>query len=574
MEVSSMRLNRSIFLKFLAALIPIFILVMGIGLHVVAEFRLRSLHEQLAARVGTQVALVAGLVADANIRSDSEAANRYVRLLMSDRAIGCVELREGGKPNLLIAAPRNIGCKAFEATQALSVPVPGLAGVELHVRISSEELAEARRHSRDFALAVMLGALLAAVVGGAIAFRYVVTKPLARLLSAIREAAATKSFVTVDSRTNDEIGALLQAFNDMQQSLRGESERVANRTSHLQAIIDNFPGGIGFFDRKLRLVICNDAAKRLLELPEQIFHNSDLTLEHLVRFNASRGEFGPGDVEEQVAARMALFKEQKPFAFQRERPNGTILDARAIPLHDGGYLTIYTDITERHRSEAKIAHMARHDLLTGLPNRVQLAEQMEKALAGSRRGQMFALHLLDLDHFKDVNDTLGHPVGDKLLKVVADRLRAVVRNTDTIARMGGDEFAIIQAVVEQPADAAHLAARVTESVARPYDIDGNHCVIGVSIGMAIGPRDGAQSETLMRNADLALYGVKGSKRGSFQFFDPAMDVQTLARRSKENDLPKAPVDAGSTIGKSPTAGDVEPLLAEHAHRKAEEAEAA
>jgi predicted signal transduction protein with EAL and GGDEF domain len=140
--------------------------------------------------------------------------------------------------------------------------------------------------------------------------------------------------------------------------------------------------------------------------------------------------------------------------------------------------------------------------------------------------------------------------------------------------MGGDEFAIIQAVVEQPADAAHLAARVTESVARPYDIDGNHCVIGVSIGMVIGPRDGAQSETLMRNADLALYGVKGSKRGSFQFFDPAMDVQTLARRSKENDLPKAPVAAGSTIGKSPTAGDVEPLLAEHARRKAEEAEAA
>src|SRR5215813_6812205 len=112
------------------------------------------------------------------------------------------------------------------------------------------------------------------------------------------QTAATKSFVTVDNRANDEIGTLVEAFNDMQRSLRHESERVASRTAHLQAIIDNFPGGIAFFDHKLRLVVCNDAAKRLLELPDQVF---DRKLEDLIRFNARRGEFGPGDVEEQVA---------------------------------------------------------------------------------------------------------------------------------------------------------------------------------------------------------------------------------------------------------------------------------
>jgi diguanylate cyclase (GGDEF)-like protein len=528
-----MRPNRSIFLKFFAVLVPIFMLAIGAGLHLISEHRLRSLHEQLAVRVGTQVALVAGLVADARIASEPEAASRYVRLLMSDRAIACVELRERGKPNLRIAVPRNVGCRVFDATQELSVPIPGSPGDELHVRISSEELAEARRDSRDFALAVMLGALLAAVAAGAVAFRYVVTRPLARLLSAIRKTAATKSFVTVDNRANDEIGTLVKAFNDMQRSLRHESERVASRTAHLQAIIDNFPGGIAFFDHKLRLVVCNDAAKRLLELPDQVF---DRKLEDLIRFNARRGEFGPGDVEEQVAVRMAPFKEHKPFAFQRERPNGTVLDARCIPLQDGGYLTIYMDITERHRSQAKIAYMARHDPLTGLPNRVQLAEQMEGALAQSRRGEMFAIHLLDLDLFKNVNDTLGHPIGDQLLKMVAERLRAVVRSTDTIARMGGDEFAIIQGQIQQPSDAAYLAARVAQSVAKPYDVDGHRCVVGVSVGIAISPTHGTQPDTLMRNADLALYSVKGSKRGSFGFFEPAMEAQIQARHSLENDL--------------------------------------
>ena len=138
---------------------------------------------------------------------------------------------------------------------------------------------------------------------------------------------------------------------------------------------------------------------------------------------------------------------RRPHVFERERPDGTVLEVRGVPLEDGGFVTTYMDITERRRSEAKIAHMALHDALTGLANRVLLNERLEQALARVKRGEIVAMHLLDLDHFKNVNDTLGHPAGDKLLKDVADRLRGLVRETDTIARMGGDEFAIMQVAI-------------------------------------------------------------------------------------------------------------------------------
>jgi diguanylate cyclase (GGDEF)-like protein len=232
------------------------------------------------------------------------------------------------------------------------------------------------------------------------------------------------------------------------QRLKGELEHnnklLRERTALLQAIIDNFPGGIGFYDDKLRVVVCNDRAKEILDLPERFFANGPPLLEDLLRFNALRGEYGPGDIEEQVATKLALAADRTTYHFERGRPNGIVLDVRGAPIEGGGFITTYMDVTERTRSAARIAHMARHDALTDLSNRVLLNERLESALKRAKRGRGAALHLIDLDRFKAVNDTLGHPVGDKLLQLVADRLRALVRETDTIARMGGDEFAIAQ----------------------------------------------------------------------------------------------------------------------------------
>jgi diguanylate cyclase (GGDEF)-like protein len=197
------------------------------------------------------------------------------------------------------------------------------------------------------------------------------------------------------------------------------------------------------------------------------------------------------------------------------------------------------DITERRRSEAKIAYMAMHDSLTGLANRVLLNEHLEQSLTRVKRGEVVAVHLLDLDHFKNVNDTLGHPAGDKLLQDVAARLRALARETDTIARMGGDEFAILQVAIGQPADATLLAQRVIQSVSVPYELEGRQVVIGTSVGIAVGPTDGLTSDQLMRNADLALYRAKGDGRGTFRFFEPEMNAQMQERRGMEYDLRKA-----------------------------------
>jgi diguanylate cyclase (GGDEF)-like protein len=194
---------------------------------------------------------------------------------------------------------------------------------------------------------------------------------------------------------------------------------------------------------------------------------------------------------------------------------------------------------KRKQAEANAQYLATHDALTGLSNRVHLNEALQHALARAKRGEVIAVHLLDLDHFKDVNDTLGHAAGDKLLMMVADRLRSAVRETDAVARMGGDEFAILQVDIDRPATASLLALRIIESVSRPYDIDGHAAVIGTSVGIAIGPTDGTSAEQLMRSADLALYRAKADGRGSHRFFEPEMDAQVRERRAIERDLREA-----------------------------------
>ncbi len=187
----------------------------------------------------------------------------------------------------------------------------------------------------------------------------------------------------------------------------------------------------------------------------------------------------------------------------------------------------------------RAGHLAMHDTLTGLPNRALLSERLHHALTRASAEETVAVHVLDLDQFKNVNDTLGHPVGDKLLQGVAERLRPLMSEANTIARMGGDEFAIVQVGLTEAAQAEELAGRVIAALGEPFDVDGHQLVIGTSIGIAVGPQDAPSAERLMRNADLALYRAKGDGRGAFRFFRPEMDVQMQSRRVMEYDLRKA-----------------------------------
>ncbi len=191
------------------------------------------------------------------------------------------------------------------------------------------------------------------------------------------------------------------------------------------------------------------------------------------------------------------------------------------------------------KKEQQLVYMAHHDVLTDLPNRVLLNERLEQALQLSKRGQGFAVLFLDLDRFKSVNDTLGHMVGDELLKAVAKRLRGCVREIDTIARMGGDEFAIVQALSQQPRDATTLAQRIGEAIKAPFDLKDHQVVVDTSIGIAVAPDDGTDPDQLLKNADLALYRAKKDGRGIYRFFEPEMDARMQARRELELDLRKA-----------------------------------
>jgi diguanylate cyclase (GGDEF)-like protein len=188
----------------------------------------------------------------------------------------------------------------------------------------------------------------------------------------------------------------------------------------------------------------------------------------------------------------------------------------------------------------RAGHMALHDALTGLPNRVFLNERLEHALSFGDTDSLVATYILDLDQFKHVNDTLGHPTGDKLLKMVADRLQLILRGMDTVARMGGDEFALVLVDTDQESDIEAVARRIIKVVSEPYDINGRQIVIGTSVGIAIGrPSQGLLPDQLIRNADVALYKAKREGRGTFSLFQPEMDALVKARGALEYDLRRA-----------------------------------
>jgi diguanylate cyclase (GGDEF)-like protein len=247
-----------------------------------------------------------------------------------------------------------------------------------------------------------------------------------------------------------------------------------------------------------------------------------------------------------LAAAQAAQLETTFFAYRINHPRDGVrefesrsrmtYDAQGQPLESIG---VAIDVTERGEAEARIAHMAHHDPLTELPNRTLFNVRLSEALARARRGEQFALFCLDLDRFKDINDTLGHPIGDALLRAVTDRLRAGIRPTDTLARMGGDEFALIQSRLEQPGDAIALAERLIAALQEPFELEGYHVTSGSSIGIAVAPDDGTDGDSLLRRADMALYAAKAEGRGRFRLFERHMDAELQARRTLELDLRQA-----------------------------------
>ena len=305
----------------------------------------------------------------------------------------------------------------------------------------------------------------------------------------------------------------------------------------LQTVLNNMSQGVLMFDSETRLTFCNKRYIELYGLSPDIVKPGCL-LRELLQHRIDLGTFS-GDADEYVARLSAGIAEGKTFNHIVNLPDGRAFSVVNKPIPGGGWLATHEDVTERQRSEERIAHMARHDALTDLPNRVLLLEQLNHEVKRVKRGECLAVLCLDLDQFKSVNDALGHHIGDELLKLVGERLRGCTRELDIVARMGGDEFAIIMTQMDQAADAATLSKRILDSVIRPYQVEGHQIVTDISIGISVAPMDAVDPHELLRNADMALYDAKADGRGTFRFFEPEMNTRMKARRELEMDLRKA-----------------------------------
>jgi diguanylate cyclase (GGDEF)-like protein len=305
----------------------------------------------------------------------------------------------------------------------------------------------------------------------------------------------------------------------------------------LQTVLNNMAQGVLLFDSETRLIFCNQRYIEMYGLLPDITRPGRY-LRDLLTHRIQSGTFSD-DPDDYIVRLKEGIAEGQTFTYVVRLADGRAFSVVSKPIAGGGWLATHEDITERQRSEQRIAHMARHDALTDLPNRVLLRERLEHELKRVKRGECLAVLCLDLDQFKGVNDALGHPIGDELLKLVAERLRGCTREPDTVARLGGDEFAIIMTQLGQPTDAASLSKRIRESVIKPYQIDGHQIVTDISIGISVAPFDAIEPDPLLRNADMALYGAKADGRGTYRFFEPEMNTRMKARRELEMDLRKA-----------------------------------
>jgi diguanylate cyclase (GGDEF)-like protein len=327
-----------------------------------------------------------------------------------------------------------------------------------------------------------------------------------------------------------------QALDEASAEIASHRERLEEKNAHLDAALENMVQGLCLYDADQRVIVANRRYAEIYQLPLELI-KPGTTLRQVLEARVRNGTYVEQEARDVVDQGIAKFEDYICEV-------ATLRDGRHIsvvrrPLAGGGLISTHEDITDRKRADAIIAHMAMHDGLTGLPNRSMLLDRLQKSLPRTSSVNMLAVHCIDLDRFKAVNDTLGHPMGDALLTAVGERLQTCVRGNDVVARLGGDEFAVLQCGLSEPHQAAALAERLIAELSEPFLINGHRISVGASVGIGIAPSDGEDSTSLLKNADLALYCSKAEGRGRYRFFERDMDARIQARRLLELDLQSA-----------------------------------
>ena len=308
-----------------------------------------------------------------------------------------------------------------------------------------------------------------------------------------------------------------------------EFERLARENALLRLAVQEMPHGLSVLDGDDRMVFSNRHLARIWGLPESVLlpgNSFEAIMSVAQGAEAEHSQAQPTPAKGSVGVR------------RREwlMDDGRSIEVMVTRLADGTTIALHEDITEQRQRLAQIAFHARHDPLTGLPNRLAMRDELHRQLVRNARGEELAVLCMDLDRFKSVNDMFGHAVGDMLLTQVADRLRGCARGTDFVVRLGGDEFAVFQCGTQQPVSSTSLARRVIAALSEPFDLGGQVAQIGVSVGIALAPFDGESPDALLKSADLALYRAKAAGRGTLRYFESGMDAQAQTRRALEGDL--------------------------------------
>jgi len=339
--------------------------------------------------------------------------------------------------------------------------------------------------------------------------------------------------------THEDITERLRRETNVFQQAK-ELERI---NMQFDAALSNMTQGICMFDGEKRLVVWNERYTELYQMPPEL-RKKGAPHEAIITDRISRGILKGGTNEVATRAKMAALNQHPKDATSSrvdEFADGRFVLVTRQPMADGGWLATHEDITERRRAEAEIVHLARHDALTGLANRTEFNAKLEEASKRlNRSGGAVTVMMIDLDAFKAVNDTLGHPAGDQLLVEVGRRLQATIRETDVLARLGGDEFAIIQeGESDQRGGAAALALRIVNAIIQPFDLNGNPASVGASIGIVLAPEHEIEPEGLLKRADLALYDAKANGRNNFRIFQSEMLEVANTQKSAESELRNA-----------------------------------
>jgi diguanylate cyclase (GGDEF)-like protein len=315
-------------------------------------------------------------------------------------------------------------------------------------------------------------------------------------------------------------------------------EREAALAGQFDTALNNMPHGLCMFGADGRLAVMNHRFGEMMSLSDDLVHRGASAAD-IISACVSAGSISA------ASGRMILSEIENSQAKDVITADPDPITVRSLswtfqPMAGGGAVVLLEDITERRNAEARITHLARYDELTALPNRLNFRDEIERLLAVPHHAdQLSALLFVDLDQFKQVNDTLGHPCGDRLLCAVADRLREMLRPEDFVARFGGDEFVVFQQNIKSSEDAAVLARRIVEHLSERYKIDNHLVEIGASVGIAMTAPHGVSADTLLKNADMALYRAKADGRGTFCFFRDEMAQTVESRRILELDLRKA-----------------------------------